>query len=51
MCKCIYPDCNDGHYPLGVDENDDVVWGGCPECVVNGVHICDLEEDPDEQSR
>lgn len=44
MCKCIYPDCNDGHYPLHMSDDGDVDWGSCPECVVNGIHICELKE-------
>ena len=42
--KCQYPDCNEGHYPLGqnsfqIEEEDgwrtvygDVEWGACPCC-------------------
>jgi len=50
MCKCIYPNCNDGHYPLGMDEEtEEIEWGGCPECVVNGIHICDNQPKTHEQ--
>lgn len=31
---CDEPRCEDGHYPLGMDEDGDVDWGGCPKCVV-----------------
>ena len=41
MCKCIEPNCQDGHYPLGMHEDGEVEWGACPVCVVNFVHICD----------
>lgn len=31
---CDEPRCEDGHYPLGMNEDDEVDWGGCPKCVV-----------------
>jgi len=43
MCKCNYPNCNDGHYPVLANEDGDVDWGSCPKCVINFVHICDEE--------
>lgn len=42
MCKCAYPNCDDGHLPLGMDEEtEEIEWGACPQCVINFVHICE----------
>ena len=30
--KCNYPECQEGHYPLGYDDDHEVVWGECPCC-------------------
>lgn len=43
MCKCDEPHCQDGHFPLGMNEGGEVDWGGCPKCVVAGVHTCEKE--------
>jgi hypothetical protein len=39
LLKCDDNHCQEGHYPLGMDENDDVVWGGCPNCVVGSNYL------------
>jgi len=36
--ECNYPNCKDGHYPL-CDDNGDIDWGGCPQCVKDGGRI------------
>lgn len=41
MCKCKVQHCNNGHYPIQVSGDGDVDWVGCPECVIDGVHLCD----------
>ena len=41
-CNCKVAHCYNGHFPMGEDEDGGVVdWGGCPECVVDGVHTCE----------
>jgi hypothetical protein len=39
LLKCENPRCEDGNFPLGMDENDDVIWGGCPNCVVGSSYL------------
>ena len=52
MCNCKVNRCQDGNYPVGYDnETDEVFWGGCPECVVNGVHICEPEKTQREEPK
>ncbi len=34
LLKCGDKNCQEGHYPLGYnEETDEVEWGGCPNCV------------------
>lgn len=40
-CNCKEPHCDNGHYPELASEEGDVNWVGCPNCVVDGVHLCD----------
>ena len=33
LLKCSDKNCQEGHYPLGMNENGEIEWGGCPNCV------------------
>lgn len=40
LLKCEDKNCQEGHYPIGYDaENDEVEWGGCPNCVVGDKYL------------
>jgi len=40
QCNCPVDHCQDGHFPVQNNDDGDVDWEGCPECVVNGEHQC-----------
>lgn len=31
--------CQQGHLYLGIDDNGDPIWGGCDDCVIDGVYV------------
>ena len=41
-CDCLQNNCQDGHYPLGENQEGEIDWGSCPKCVVGQEHICDI---------
>ena len=49
VCKelkgCGDNNCHEGHYPMGYnEETDEVDWGGCPVCIVNGEYTPPIKD-------
>ena len=39
LLKCSDKNCQEGHYPLGMNEDEEIEWGGCPNCVVGSDYL------------
>ena len=39
LLKCSDKNCQEGHYPLGMNEDGEIEWGGCPNCVVGSDYL------------
>lgn len=39
LIGCNDPLCQKGHYPMGYKSDDEIDWGGCAVCIVDGTYV------------